>query len=785
MVIATGQQAGTIQQTIANIGATVKSIFSRGEGKAVYDTTTGVASYEPGRKEVRRTSGGGAGGGSFGQRIGVDLREIRTQEARVRAEAKAIADELARKRAEEQRLIQAEQSRVSQEKIGARRIGGQVTRTDLAPSFDFTGRVHTTPEIYETTVGSFGAGGKEIPLKQLVMGSFVGDEGKTKVWTETPATEEQRKYFKEETGFLTAGEGKPSFISILSAGKVSSVRDIYQVSEKAVRESITDPTIGRLFKAIDYEHGKTDLTLATEFFSKRPPWSPKGAVETLTGTDIYKESAIKGQLMAGAGLGILEDVKEKPLKSAVIYGAGFGIGVAAGGISAGLGAIPKVGSVLGTTFKIGTLGAGVYFGGKYGLTIARQVKSAEDVTQVGSILGVATKDITLGGLGFAKGQATATQLRGWWGTRTREELILQQGVFPSAPTSKQLELFRKNIIGELGTKPGAFHTTSQKFWGKEITPKPGTSELPGLYAGTQISTPFARISGSGKYKLLPSLKDLFIVTGKPGVAFLKPEGFRYSPYTKVSPYKLGEQTFRYGFKYSAKSGYADVPLLKTEVEAVFRPEAGSYLFESGKYFTRIKGVRVPVDVFGYGGKVISVPSKVPTSVFGGGTTSSYTLPSSYPILSPTSFITSYRRPSTSSSIISKTPTRISPSISSKLSSLFSSRYLPTSLTKSYAPSKAPTSYAPYYPYRKTPSRKPSSFFPPTPRIRFREKPRTALQIKKQPSKYQASFTALALDIRGIVPEDYFKKGFGGLQVRPVRILEKVKQKRKEKRGRII
>ena len=121
------------------------------------------------------------------------------------------------------------------------------------------------------------------------------------------------------------------------------------------------------------------------------------------------------------------------------------------------------------------------------------------------------------------------------------------------------------------------------------------------------------------------------MTGKPGVAFLKPEGFRYSPYTKVSPYKLGEQTFRYGFKYSAKSGYADVPLLKTEVEAVFRPEAGSYLFESGKYFTRIKGVRVPVDVFGYGGKVISVPSKVTPKVFGKGVSSSYELPPSQAI----------------------------------------------------------------------------------------------------------------------------------------------------------
>ena len=706
------------------------------------------------------------------------------------AEARRIADELARKRAIEQRLLLAEQERQRQASFGSRRIGGQVTRTDLEPKFDFTGRVHTTPELYETTVGSFTAGGKEIPTTQVVMGAFGGGGAGAKIWTETPATEEERKYFKERTSFLVAGEEKPSFISIISKGKVGSVRDIYQVSEKAVRESITDPTIGRLFKEIDYEHGKTDLTLATKFFSQRPPWSPKGAVETLTGTDIYREGAIKGQLMAGAGLGILEDVRTKPVKSALIYGAGFGIGAGVSGISAGLGTIPRVGGVLASTFKIGTIGAGVYFGGTYGLTIARQVEGAKDVTQVGSILGVAAKDITLGGLGFAKGQATATQLRGWWATRGREELILQQGVYPSAPTSKQLELFRKNIIGELGTKPGAFHTTPQKFWRKEITPEIGTSELPGLYGSTKVSTPFARISGSGRYKLFPSVKDLFYLEGKPAVAYLKPTGFRYSPYQKVSPYKIGEQTFRYAFKEQAKLGYADVPLLKSEIEAVFRPEAGGYLFESGKYFTRIKGVRVPIDVFGYGGKVISVPSKVPTSVsrvFGEGSYSSYTLPSSYPILSPTSLITSYRslvssaKPSPSSSTISKTSRDISSLEPSGVSSLFSSGYSPTSLSRSYAPSKAPTPYAPYYSYKETPTRKAPPFILPKPRIRFREKPKTARQLFPAPSRYQPSFTGTILGIQIDIPEHYERFGFGGIRVRGIPTFSTKKSKKKKKK----
>ena len=49
----------------------------------------------------------------------------------------------------------------------------------------------------------------------------------------------------------------------------------------------------------------------------------------------------------------------------------------------------------------------------------------------------------------------------------------------------------------------------------------------------------------------------------------------------------------------------------SEAEAIFRKESfpEGLQFESSKYYTKIKGVRVPIDVFGYKGKgkVIAEP----------------------------------------------------------------------------------------------------------------------------------------------------------------------------------
>ncbi len=156
-------------------------------------------------------------------------------------------------------------------------------------------------------------------------------------------------------------------------------------------------------------------------------------------------------------------------------------------------------------------------------------------------------------------------------------------------------------IYPIGTKPGAFHTTSQKFWGKTLTPKSGTSEFEYLYASTKVSTPFANLPGSSKPKLFPSIKDILSPPTKPSIVFLKPKGFRKvnvgwskSPVFEGQRYVKGKG---YAFiKQEPKAGYADVPGMKKEIESLFR---GTYFLEPRKYYTKINNVRVPIDVAKY------------------------------------------------------------------------------------------------------------------------------------------------------------------------------------------
>jgi len=250
--------------------------------------------------------------------------------------------------------------------------------------------------------------------------------------------------------------------------------------------------------------------------------------------------------------------------------------------------------------------------------------------------------------------------------------------------SKHLKMFQENIYTEFGDKPGAFHTTGQTFWGQRLTPHPGTSELPGTYGSTEISVPFARISGSGKTRWFPRISDIFSPQNKPGVAYLKPKGFRYSPAVKDTAFSGKTAEFPYKFINPAKPGYADVPLIKAEIEAVFRPEAGTYGLESTKYYTKIKGVRVPIDVFGY----TSTPTTTPQFVSG-----KYGGYKTQPIIDPTVGITSkvsipsitysYGKPSYRYSAPS------GPALSSSIfgSSLDSSTMGSYALVSSYIPSR--------------------------------------------------------------------------------------------------
>ncbi len=358
-------------------------------------------------------------------------------------------------------------------------------------------------------------------------------------------------------------------------------------------------TKGRLGKFGEQEYG------AGVYFEKEiREWSEKGGKAR--------------QMVGGVVTGIIPTTKGEFIKTGVEFGIGAGIGAGIKGAGIALGAIPKVGKYVAPTFKIGTYGVGGVMTGAYVSSTASQVYFTEDYYSKGEIIGGGLREFAAIGGGFGVGTKAAEKAYGLWRTRGRGELPLErltrpeviEGTksFPTAPSETHLKLFKETSmkVPELaqGT-PGGFHVTPEKFFGKgrDITPQAGTSEFPGLYVSSEPSIHFAGINGKGYSLKLPSLKSI-TTSEKPAIAFLKPRGFREVGFREVTPYKIGEQEFKYVFKKPAKEGFIDIPKMKTEIEGIARIEAGGYGFESAQYYTTIRGVRTPIDVFkAKGGKV--------------------------------------------------------------------------------------------------------------------------------------------------------------------------------------
>lgn len=312
---------------------------------------------------------------------------------------------------------------------------------------------------------------------------------------------------------------------------------------------------------------------------------------------------------------IISDVEQHPLKQVATVGIGAGAGLAFKGIATGLSALPDFGiglsTIAPTAFKVGAVGYGALQVGQTALAIS----TAPSASIAGEEIGIAAKDIALFGAGFSRGEKLFNIGRGyydiWKEARTLNENI-KQGVYPTAPTSRQLELFQKNIHKEFSEKPIMFHTTPSIFYDEGIiTPKAGASELPGIYGSTYVSTPFSKIAGSGSST--PSSWDQFVKSfieslGKeqrPGVAALEPLDFRNVRYGLTSKPTFESQVPVRGkyayFKEKPIAGVADLPGMKAEIEAIAREGAGSYktaeTATGKKYYTKIAGVPVPVDFF--------------------------------------------------------------------------------------------------------------------------------------------------------------------------------------------
>lgn len=468
------------------------------------------------------------------------------------------------------------------------------------------------------------------------------------------ATKEEVDLYTREQNTLSfeTGTAKPNDRTTYEKIK-SKVMDVYEPFNTNVIEGLSNP----IFGSIEKVSGSSikDITYKAVDLSGGVPFIPQ--------TESVK------QFETGVITGTIEDIRYNPVKNVVLYAAGAGIGYGASAGIFGLTKIPlgtwskpatsvqtiygKLSSLKATTTiygtskeasvfvpsvfgeraamvtKTGLYGVGGYITAAALVSTGVKVYNAKTPYEQGSIVGVDLKDYALIGLGTSGGIKGFKQTVGYFKTMGKTELDIPQGDYPTLAAGKQLQTFKNNIYKELGKEAGAFHTTPNQFWMDKITPTAGTSELPALYGGHYISRPFAKIGGSGSsISTKGIIQEMTSTTYEPAVAFLKPKGFRLNKGVKTPTYFIGEQAFKYKFSKPARKGYADIPNIKSEGEALFRKEAGSYNIESSNFYVKIKGVRVPLDTFKYEGGLIGTPTSTTasgTNLYGG--RSSYSIDS--------------------------------------------------------------------------------------------------------------------------------------------------------------
>ncbi|MHA1880882.1 MAG: hypothetical protein ACTSYG_10850 [Candidatus Heimdallarchaeota archaeon] len=513
-----------------------------------------------------------------------------------------------------------------------------------------------------------------------------------------PSVHQRAIYTAEDLLGIKKGTSKVVFIPEESANIKPISR--MELAESYVSEKVTTPLFNVISESTKKAFG-VDVLSREFLITSAPSLIGIGPIGISFGSKRLKEINIIGKQFRGeAGYTALQDIRTKPIRQVVTGAAvSFGASALVGGASA-------LSPTIGTISKVGVGTAGIGLGGYYIYGTGKKVLSSQSLSEAAGVVGVSIKEILFFAAGSRLGIKAFEMGSGWWRTRgrveiplerlTQPEVITGKKTFPTAPTRAHFEIFKEGKAGvSLGEPAGAFHTTPLKFWGKAITPETGTSELSGLYGSAYLSPYFSGLkSTGGAYKLFG-----LGVGGKPGVAYLEPLGFRISRFSwKNVPQFTGQKAI--GGKYAwwqipPKEGVADIPLMKTELEAVFRPGTGVYEFQSGKYYTTIEGVRVPIDVFKYGkegGRITTQTGEV--SLRGGA--GSYSLPTSTgSFISATQFIgagagkiSSKSYTSTSySKIVSPTSySKIQSSVKSSLIKSSAKKSIPKSSYKSYTPS---------------------------------------------------------------------------------------------------
>lgn len=165
----------------------------------------------------------------------------------------------------------------------------------------------------------------------------------------------------------------------------------------------------------------------------------------------------------------------------------------------------------------------------------------------------------------------------------QRDVLAGKKLFPIAPKKKHLRLFEEQRFKLPSEKALGVWKAVEAKWVKKTTTRIGKYELPGASVAPSISPHFLRVIGK-KYGLIGiSMKSVLEET--PAALRIYIRGFK----------DIGKMPLKakYKFLMRARKGYAYVPKIKAEIEAIIPPST-KLLRIAKKYYFDYKDVSIPI-----------------------------------------------------------------------------------------------------------------------------------------------------------------------------------------------
>jgi hypothetical protein len=509
----------------------------------------------------------------------------------------------------------------------------------LQSSFKYEGPpISLGPTIYQKQTGTFldTSTGKSIPLTETRYNAGLLNSGL--IVEDRPVTKSEADYFKQQTSVLQASTKSPSKASREFGETLSVIKqDVYKTNVEGkgflTQFGITESSINKGVQMIP--------TFAA---------AKKAGEMGIPGAKAFNEF---GTNLVSAPI---KSVYQEPLTNVATFAVGYGIGLGASTIGAGIeSAAFNVGSKFGTGAAIKSglyakrgvnlvgLGGGTIFAISEVSTTFNKIAYIKNASEFGSVVGLESLRLGEAFGGAYLGTKSAGKVVDVFRTRGLSELPAESIVAPEfykgqkypqlskGQTAGQLksEFYVSKLPNEIDVAPRAFTASPGDFSKNAITQK-GSSEVSGLYGSADLSPAFLKVGGTSEKAKTFSID---IAPSNPTAIRLNLRDVEYAPGITSSTSKIGGNPKEF-FESIGGSGRSVIPFMKTEKEVVTAFDTPIKQFAED-YFIPFEGRRVPIKQFEIdlngAGKSISKDSfglGKTSSYYSGSISSSYITPSS-------------------------------------------------------------------------------------------------------------------------------------------------------------